>query len=70
MSSFFDTKFQHQRKQYLVQCLMATGTILIVLFILDSVLQTVLIASLAASAFIAFAMPHTRRSKPRLIDLL
>jgi CBS-domain-containing membrane protein len=66
-AGFFDTKFRHQRKQYLVQCLMATVTILIILFILDSVLQTVLIASLAASTFIAFAMPHTQRSKPRCL---
>ena len=37
------------------------------LVILDYVKQTVLIASLGASTFIAFTMPHVRSSKPRYL---
>jgi CBS-domain-containing membrane protein len=60
-----DSKFRHNKRRYVAQCLMATVTILLVLLLLDSVRQTVLIASLGASAFIAFAMPRSYPSRPR-----
>jgi CBS-domain-containing membrane protein len=41
--------------------------ILLILFVLDTVTQTVLIAALGASTFIAFTMPHTTRSQPRFL---
>lgn len=64
---FFDPKFRANWRRYIAQCLAATLVILLVLIALDSVRQTVLIASLAASSFIAFAMPHTRRAGPRYL---
>ena len=39
--------------------------VLLLLLILDAVTQTVLIAALGASAFIAFAVPHSPHSGPR-----
>lgn len=63
----FDEKLKDHRAQYFRQTLMATVTMLLVLLLLDLVKQTVLIASLGASTFIVFSMPHTERSKPRYL---
>ncbi len=63
----FDDDFREHRLQYLKQTLMATASMLGVLLLLDLVEQTVLIASLGASTFIVFSMPHTKRSRPRYL---
>jgi CBS-domain-containing membrane protein len=52
-------------RRYAVQCLLATGVVLILLLVMDAVTQTVLIAALGASAFIAFAVPRSTVSGPR-----
>ncbi len=52
-------------KRYLLQCGLATGVVLILLLILDVLTQTVLIAALGASTFIAFAVPRSPHSDPR-----
>ena len=52
-------------KGYGVQCGLAGIGVLILLLVLDAVTQTVLIASLGASAFIAFAVPRSLHSDPR-----
>ena len=48
-----------------MQCGLAGLMVLALLLVLDSVTQTVLIASLGASAFIAFAVPRSLHSGPR-----
>ena len=63
----FDEKCRVHFGRYVLQTLMATATMLIVLLLLDMVEQTVLIASLGASTFIVFSMPHTHRSEPRYL---
>ena len=52
-------------KRYGLQCVLAGLAVLILLLVLDAVTQTVLIASLGASAFIAFAVPRSLHSDPR-----
>lgn len=52
-------------KRYALQCGLAGLVVLLLLLILDSVTQTVLIAALGASAFIAFAVPRSLHSGPR-----
>ena len=52
-------------KRYVLQCGLAGLVVLILLFVLDAVTQTVLIAALGASAFIAFAVPRSLHSGPR-----
>ena len=60
---------QHLRKddlkRYALQCGLAGITVLVLLLVLDAVTQTVLIAALGASSFIAFAVPHSLHSGPR-----
>ena len=48
-----------------MQCGLAGLVVLVLLFVFDSVTQTVLIAALGASAFIAFAVPRSPHSGPR-----
>ncbi len=64
---WFDAKFRRIPGHYIVQCLMATVAIMVVLALMDVVEQTALIASLGASAFIAFTMPQAHVSEPRYL---
>jgi CBS-domain-containing membrane protein len=52
-------------KRYAMQCGLAGVVVLVLLLVLDAVTQTVLIAALGASAFIAFAVPRSPHSSPR-----
>ena len=52
-------------RSYLLQCTLATVAVLTLLLVLDAVTQTVLIAALGASTFIAFAVPRSLHSDPR-----
>jgi CBS-domain-containing membrane protein len=51
--------------RYVMQCALATAAVLTLLLILDAFTQTVLIAALGASTFIAFAVPRSLHSDPR-----
>jgi CBS-domain-containing membrane protein len=62
-----DSKFRQNKRRYLAQTCGVAVTMLVVLLALDSVSQTVLIASLGASAFIAFAVPRSYASRPRAL---
>jgi CBS-domain-containing membrane protein len=62
-----DDKFRAHKARYLMQCGLATCVVFAVLFVLDAVTNTTIIASLGASAFIAFALPHSRLSRPRFL---
>jgi len=52
-------------RRYALQCGLAGIVVVILLLVLDAVTQTVLIAALGASAFIAFAVPRSLHSGPR-----
>jgi CBS-domain-containing membrane protein len=54
-------------RRYLLQCSLAGLVVLVLLLVLDAFTQTVLIASLGASAFVAFAVPLSLHSSPRHI---
>jgi CBS-domain-containing membrane protein len=51
--------------RYALQCVLAGLVVLVLLLVLDAVTQTVLIAALGASAFIAFVVPRSLHSGPR-----
>jgi CBS-domain-containing membrane protein len=51
--------------RYALQCGLAGLVVLVLLLVLDAVTQTVLIAALGASAFIAFVVPRSLHSGPR-----
>jgi CBS-domain-containing membrane protein len=63
----FDEAFRTHKTRYVLQCGLAACVIFVVLFVLDAVSQTTIIASLGASSFIAFAMPRSQLSRPRFL---
>lgn len=64
---FLDEEFRARKKRYVLQCGLAACVVFVVLFVLDAVSQTTIIASLGASSFIAFAMPRSQISRPRFL---
>ena len=63
----FDEKFRNNKLQYFFQCFLATLPIFLFLLILDISPNAVVIATLGASSFIAFAMPEAQSSRPRFL---
>ena len=51
--------------RYILQCTLAGAVVFVLLLLLDAVTQTVLIAALGSSTFIAFAVPRSLHSDPR-----
>jgi len=61
-----DDRLQRENlNRYFLQCTLAFVVVLILLLVLDAFTQTVLIAALGASTFIAFAVPRSLHSDPR-----
>jgi CBS-domain-containing membrane protein len=65
--SVFDKKLKGHISQYILQCLIATGALGLVLTYMDIFLNTTMVASIGATSFIIFTMPHTHRSGVRYI---
>ncbi|MFH1093866.1 MAG: HPP family protein [Candidatus Omnitrophota bacterium] len=63
--SIFDTKFRKNKKEYILQSLMAAGAAFLVLVLLDVASNAAVIAALGSSAFIAFTMPAQDSSSGR-----
>lgn len=63
----FDLKFRKNFTYYIFQSLLAIIALLFILFFLDVVTHTAIIASLGATVFIVFAMPNNKTAKPRNI---
>ena len=63
----FDEKFKTHKLKYVLQCALATVVVSVILIVLSSVAETVIVAALGASAFIAFAMPQKSVSNPRFL---
>ena len=64
----FDEKFRGNKARYILQCILATLSVLIVLLSLDAMANAVIIAALGASFFIAFTMPEAQVSRPRFLN--
>ncbi len=64
---WFDKKFKEHKLRYLLQSLLATVAVMVVLLLLDTLQATAIIASLGATSFIAFTMPHAESCRPRYL---
>ncbi|MFP3937453.1 MAG: HPP family protein [Phycisphaerae bacterium] len=62
-----DRKFRVQKSRYLLQCALAMACMLAVLGALDIVTDAVVVASLGASSFIVFSIPHGNMSRTRYL---
>ncbi len=60
-----NTKLRRNLNRYILQCALATLTIVVVLLFLDVLSRTAIIASLGATAFIVFTMPKSYPSGTR-----
>ncbi len=65
--AWFDPKFAANRHMYVAQTLLASLVMFFVLTVLDAKTHAALVASLGASSFIAFTMPHAQVARPRYI---
>lgn len=63
----FDKKFSKNRSKYIIQCCLAGFSIFIILFIYSAIYDLVVVASLGATCFIVFLLPHTTSSHPRTL---
>lgn len=64
---FIDKKLKHNLSFYIIQSIYAFISVGIILYILDVLTQAAIVASLASSVFIVFAMPHTYTARPRCL---
>ena len=67
MKSLIDEKFRQQPLKYALQCGIAMLTLIIVLFFLNVLTHTALIASLGATVFTVFSRPNSYFSKTRTL---
>ncbi|MBS3994988.1 MAG: HPP family protein [Alkaliphilus sp.] len=63
----FDEKFLKNKKQYLIQSLIAAIIFIFMMTLLDIFLNATVIVSLAATTFVIFTIPLKEGSKPRYI---
>ncbi len=63
----FDQRFSGNKLRYFLQCLLATVSAVLVLLVLDTMANKVVMASLGASCFIAFCVPHKKASSSRFM---
>jgi CBS-domain-containing membrane protein len=62
-----DEKFKNHKKQFIIQSMMVAGVIAVVMIVMDFISEGVIIASIGASASIAFARPHTKTAGSRYL---
>lgn len=62
-----DEKFKNNKWKYISQCFIATVFIMVILFYVDIVIKTTIVASLGATSFIIFTMPKKKSSSVRNI---
>ena len=62
---YLDKKFQKNKRRYIAQSILAGCTVAAALLCFDIARQPVIIASLGASTFIAFTIPHIKFSGPK-----
>ena len=63
----FDSQFKTYFHYYFLQCLIATGVLVIILFILEIEAHLAIVVTMGASSFIVFAMPKTKQAQPRCL---
>ncbi len=63
----FDEKFSGNKIRYILQCVLATLSVLLILLIIDTMSNALIIACLGSSTFIVFAMPKAQVSRPRFL---
>ena len=61
----FDPKFSRNKVRYVLQCGLGTLSMLVILLVLNRISTSAVVASMGASCFISFLMPHSHTARPR-----
>ncbi len=64
---FIDPQLKQNPKQYLIQCLLATGSVFVLFLMLDLRQHAAIISTLGATIFVVFSLPHSYSSQPQRI---
>ena len=64
---WMDSKYRQHRSNYILQSLMAMAVLFVLSMTIDVFLQTTVLASMGATLFLVFTMPHTKRSNARYL---
>lgn len=67
MKKFIDENFLLNKWKYISQCLIVTFFFWVILLLLDIVVKMAIVASLGATCFIIFTIPHKNASKTSYI---
>lgn len=63
MKNFIDDKFLNNKWKFILQCFIVTCFLSLILIFLDFVLKLSVVASLGATSFIIFTIPHKNASR-------
>lgn len=63
----FDEKFLKHPLEYIIQWSLATLSVFVILIFLNTISSATIVASLGASSFIAFTVPHAQSSRARYL---
>jgi CBS-domain-containing membrane protein len=62
---FLDPTFSRNKLRYVLQCGLGTLSMLLILLVLNRISVSAVVASMGASCFISFLMPHSHPARPR-----
>ena len=65
--NFYDKRFEKNKLQYCLQCLIAVLAVFSALMTLNLVSNDLVVASIASTTFVVFTMPHKSRSRVRYV---
>jgi len=60
-----DPKFSKNKVRYVLQCGLGTLSMLLILLVMNQISVSAVVASMGASCFISFLMPHSHTARPR-----
>ena len=63
-----DEKFKQAASSYVLQSLLATGSLMAILYFLEILTHAALVAALGATTFIVFAVPNNLTARPRRVN--
>jgi len=67
LKKFYDRRFHRHKFHYIGQCLLASLVLLGVMISLNAVSNAVVVASIGATAFIVFTMPHKTAARMKYV---
>ena len=67
LGQLLDKNLKSRAPQYLAQCAMATGALIIILLVEDAVFRAAIVVAIASTAFTIFVVPNSVAASPRRV---